>query len=457
MRNNKLLIVLLPFILCSSTGCDSSPKEETPESIFVTFKDYDDSVLFHEKIPYGTKASYIGETPQRDMTIDTVYTFSGWDKSLDQPLYANTVFNAEYTEETRKYVVTFNNYDGTLLQRINVDYGKTAMYTEYCPIKASTDEHIEYAFSGWDKDVNTYKIYSDTVFTAQFSMKEYVFATFNNYDGKQLQRSKVVKGKDAAYTGSKPTRDYSGTDKAYKFTGWDKPLTNMTDDTTFTAKFELLNIYTVTFKNYDGGILQKVKVIHGEDAEYTGRTPYKASESSGDYKYTYTFSGWSSPITNITSNLTVTAVFTKETATTGATAIREHLDQHGSGSYHNVTTSSSSNSNSTLGYNGSLFYMGYTNTSDLESYMAVSCFYGASAGSGLFELYDSGNLTFSASYNVDFSGHSCGNVSLKKINKCNYTSDKDISSIAALSIVAARVAVNNANKYCSNEGLPYVF
>lgn len=89
--------------------------------------------------------------------------------------------------------------------------------------------------------------------------------------------------------------------------------------------------------------------------------------------------------------------------------------------------------------------------------MAVSCFYGASAGTGLFKLYDSGTLTFSASYNVDFSGHSCDNKSPKKINKCNYTSEKDLSSIAALSIVAARVAVNNANKYCSNEGLHYVF
>ena len=114
--------------------------------------------------------------------------------------------------------------------------------------------------------------------------------------------------------------------------------------------FALQQHFCLSFsKNYDGGILQKVKVIHGEDAEYTGRTLYKASESSGDYEYTYTFSGWSSPITNITSNLTVTAVFTKKTTTTGATAIREYLDQHGSGSYHDVTTSSTSNSISTLG------------------------------------------------------------------------------------------------------------
>ncbi|MCB9498231.1 MAG: hypothetical protein H6688_02085 [Erysipelotrichaceae bacterium] len=526
MRRNKLQITLLALVLCLSTGCHSGPKETIPEFVFVTFKDFDDSVLLHERIPYGTVASYSGETPLRDMTIDKVYTFSGWDKSLNQPLYENTIFNAKYVEEVRKYVVSFNNYDGTLLQRINVDYGTTAKYTESTPIKQSNDEHIEYTFSGWDKNINTYTVSSDTTFTAQFATTEYVFATFNNYDGTQLLRSKVVKGRNATYsgstpiknsdderfeytfsgwdksltnlnidttftaqysttefvfttfnnydgtqllrskvkkggnatyTGSTPTRSYSGSDKVYRFSGWDKSLFNLSVDTTFTAQFDLLNLYTVTFKNYDGTVLQTVKVVHGDDAVYTGSTPYRSSTTSGDYRTTYTFSGWSQSTKNVTSNLTVTAQFTTSTTVTGATAIRNHLDRYGSGSYHNVETNSGYDWNSTLGYSGSYFYMGYTNTSSMESYMAVSCTYGSSSGTGAYQLYDSGVLMFSANYTIYFSNHAYSDIYCTSIKTNRYTTDSQLASVAALTILAARFAVNYANEYCSDNGLPYVF
>lgn len=526
MKKRKLLIILSAFTLCLSTGCHSGPKETTPEFVFVTFKDFDDSVLYHGRIPYGTAATYSGSTPLRDMTVDKVYTFSGWDKDLNQPLYENTIFNAKYDEEVRKYVVTFNNYDGTLLQRVNVDYGTTAKYTESTPIKQSTDEHIEYSFSGWDKNINSYAILADTTFTAQYIATEYCFATFNNYDGSQLLRLKVVKGRTATYTGltpiknsnderyeytfsgwdkplsnliqdttftaqfeitefvfttfnnydgsklysskvakggtavysgSIPTRNYSGTDKAYKFSGWDKSLLNLNADTTFTAQFDLLNIYTVTFQNYNGSVLQTVKVIHGEDALYTGSTPYRSSTTSGDYIYTYTFTGWSSSTKNVTYNLTVTAQYSTTTKVTGATAIRNHLDRYGSGTYHSVETDSDYDWTSTLGYSGSYFYMGYTNTSSMESYMAVSCSYGASSGTGVYQLYDSGVLMFSANYKIYFSNHAYSDIYCTSITTSKYTTDSQLASVAALTILAARFAVNYANEYCNDNGLPYVF
>lgn len=457
MRKNILFIVLATIVLCTSTGCKYETNDVTPETVFVTFKDYDDSVLMHTKIPYGTIAVYSGKKPSRETTVDKVYTFNGWDKNINQPLYANTIFNAKYIEEARKYVVTFKNYDGTLLQEVNVDYGSTAKYSASTPMKDSDDEHIEYKFLSWDKDINSYKIIADTTFIAQYSTIEYAFATFNNYDGTQLFRSKVVKGGTANYSGPTPTRAYSGTDKAYKFSGWDKTLSNLNADTTFTAQFDLLNFYTVTFKNYDGSTLQAVKVLHGEDATYTGSTPYRPSTTSGDYKYTYTFSGWSQSTKNVTSDLSVIAQYSTSTKVTGATAIRNHLDEYGTGSYNNVETSYSSGGTSTLGYSGSYFYMGYTNTSSLESYMAVSCTYGASSGTGTFQIYDGSTLMFAATYYVYFSNHQYSSIECKSISTNRYTTSDQLSAVAALTILAAKFAVNDANEYLSDRGLPYVF
>ncbi|MBP3411803.1 MAG: hypothetical protein J6K89_00930, partial [Oscillospiraceae bacterium] len=64
--------------------------------------------------------------------------------------------------------------------------------------------------------------------------------------------------------------------------------------------------YTVTFKNYDGTVLQTQTVHKGETAVYTAAAPVKAHDS----KYHYSFKGWDKALTNITSDTTVTAQFT---------------------------------------------------------------------------------------------------------------------------------------------------
>lgn len=61
--------------------------------------------------------------------------------------------------------------------------------------------------------------------------------TFKNYDGTELYTQRVEDGLEAIYMGIKPYREMNG-GKAYKFKGWDKPLTNITESVTLTAQFE---------------------------------------------------------------------------------------------------------------------------------------------------------------------------------------------------------------------------
>ena len=71
--------------------------------------------------------------------------------------------------------------------------------------------------------------------------------------------------------------------------------------------------YTVTFCDYNGTELKKVRVAKGGTATYTGTTPTRTADSN----YTYTFSKWTktqngyieADLTNVQSNMTVYALY----------------------------------------------------------------------------------------------------------------------------------------------------
>jgi len=141
------------------------------------------------------------------------------------------------------------------------------------------------------------------------SIIEKVTATFKNYDGAIIWSTEVEKGTSIEYKGPIPVREsIDPRIKEYKFTGWDKELTNITEDTVFTAQYsEIVNEYRVTFKNYDGTILFEDTVIYGEDASYTLDVPTKPSSAQFDFS----FIGWDKGLTNITEDTVFTAQFGK--------------------------------------------------------------------------------------------------------------------------------------------------
>ncbi len=69
-------------------------------------------------------------------------------------------------------------------------------------------------------------------------------------------------------------------------------------------------LFTITWKNYDGTILEEDKnVMYGTVPTYDGETPTREK----DKQYTYTFSGWSPSVESATESVTYTAQFSYAT------------------------------------------------------------------------------------------------------------------------------------------------
>lgn len=156
--------------------------------------------------------------------------------------------NLEITYGTLQWNVYYYNEDGsTLYQTTKVNNGGNA--SSYTANKTSTAKY-NYTFKGW-------------------SIEPYEpFAEAEDYDATQIDSN---------------------------------ALKNVTANRNIYAVFQpVIRSYTVTFKN-GSTTLQTKTVQYGQDAEYTGSTP---TDSTGKV-----FTGWNPEPTNITGNLTVSAVF----------------------------------------------------------------------------------------------------------------------------------------------------
>jgi uncharacterized repeat protein (TIGR02543 family) len=249
----------------------------------------------------------------------TGYTFSGWykDSSLTEAwdFTADTVTgNASvYAKWTiNSYTVTFVSDDGTtVLDTETVNYGSAATYNGQNPTKAA-DAQYTYAFSAWDVDYS--HITGNLTVTAQFShtLNEYG-VSFESNGGSEVTAQTVPYGNTV-------TKPADPTKTGYTFAGWykDSALAEAWDFTADTvtgnasvyAKWTI-NSYTVTFVDYDGTtVLDTETVDYQSDATYNGTAPTRAATTD----YAYYFSNWDVSYSNITSDLTVTAVYTRGTA-----------------------------------------------------------------------------------------------------------------------------------------------
>lgn len=128
----------------------------------------------------------------------------------------------------------------------------------------------------------------------------------DNGDVLEIDRD-VKEGTIPTYDGATPTKT-STEEHTYTFSHWSPTVVAIYQNTTYTANYSSgLRSYSVTWKNYDGSILEEDRVPHGSLPIYDGATP----ERAGDAQYKYLFTGWNPEVVRVDSDATYTARFNR--------------------------------------------------------------------------------------------------------------------------------------------------
>ncbi len=137
----------------------------------VRFENYDGTLLYSCYVDRGDNApdpvaTELIEMPTRPSSVSTVYTYSGWDRSLG-PITAPVTIAAAYSEKPRQYTVTWWAQPGIKLSEKTVDYGSEVVYEGDIPTRTEEEaQYNYYLFKGWDKstgfingDVDVYALW----------------------------------------------------------------------------------------------------------------------------------------------------------------------------------------------------------------------------------------------------------------------------------------------------------
>ena len=139
----------------------------------------------------------------------------------------------------QNYYVYFVNWNGVTLQWGDLPAGATPSYTGATPV-CEQNEMYSFTFAGWDKEIAP--VYDDTVYTATYALTPRIYnVSFIGADGVVLQSDTLEYGATPSYTGETPIK--ATDDKyVYTFAGWDKPISNVTGEATYTAAFSTVPV-----------------------------------------------------------------------------------------------------------------------------------------------------------------------------------------------------------------------
>ncbi len=288
----------------------------------VVWKDYDGKVLETDNnVSYGTMPEYNGTTPTRTADNTYTYTFNGWDKTLSA-VTGNQEYIAVYTNTYKTYTVSISK---NIQAAGIISGGGTYHYNDEVVLSASINSG--YYFIGWyngntevSKNIS-YKFNITTnnvVLVAKYASIEKCVVTFEVY-GSELgidapEPQTIIKGETATQPDDLQT---IVTDQyTITFGGWSKTSNNtyspfdfstpITSNITIYAYWIVtVNKYTITFKNYDGEILQSEDIEYGTYPSYNGEIPTKPATE----EYIYIFKGWDKEVVEVVGLETYTAVF----------------------------------------------------------------------------------------------------------------------------------------------------
>ncbi len=229
-----------------------------------------------------------------------------WDNTVPAIMPAEDLtFTAVYTPI--QYYLRFNSAGGS--EVTNFYYDITSTKALPVPVRDGA------TFKGWrvsasDGSWTKNKVYDiGTVLTGQYgnatltAVWEIEIHTVTWVAGDVTKVTMWYHGAVPSYDGVpyKSADDYN----SYIFAGWDKEITTVTQDVTYTAVFTAIErLYTVKW-SVDGFIKEEKLYKYGEMPVYSGAVPSRPSTSEFDF----TFAGWTPEVNKVTQDITYVAMF----------------------------------------------------------------------------------------------------------------------------------------------------
>lgn len=203
----------------------------------------------------------------------------------------------ELTSSKHHFTITWEMMDGTETEESYVE-GETPSFkgsTDVAPTNTQT-----FSFNGWSPAITEVTGNQTYMATYTASTRHYTI-TWNN-DG-DVTTEQYVYGETPSFKG---TTDKASPDEiAYVFTGWSPAIGPVASDQTYTAQYgSSARQYSITW-NVDGNISSEL-YDYGATPVYKGSTVKAPSN-----EYTYTFSGWNTPILPVTGTALYVAKFTQ--------------------------------------------------------------------------------------------------------------------------------------------------
>ncbi|CCV64247.1 conserved hypothetical protein (predicted large exoproteins involved in heme utilization or adhesion) [Alteracholeplasma palmae J233] len=272
----------------------------------VTFVDGNGKVVSKMEVRHGfTAETPIGIIPSKKSDLLYVYKFVKWDFDFNTPIEKPTVIEGTYEAIDRYYTITYFDGDNNVFDTEKVEFEKLAKGTKKIPTKLAVGNDA-YKFVQWDFDFNTPVTQNHRVYAEFSRVDRYYDISFYNDNGEFIELQRVEYLDSAKAPEKLPVKEESR-QFSYKFKGWDKDFTNVTENLDVYAVFEqTIRKYNVTFIDGNGVIFATQQVEFGKNAAIPVGIPRKDPK---DDITAYKFIEWDNSLDRIVEDRTLTARF----------------------------------------------------------------------------------------------------------------------------------------------------
>ncbi len=195
----------------------------------------DGNVYEHYDLFYNDPIT-LPEAPTKETDAQFIYSFKEWDGYTTGMTVTDDVsFNAVFNETLREYTVQFQS-DGKIIQSTVMKYGDVIVPPE--DPEKTTEEGIDYRFSGWAGYTSGMTVTGNVIFDALFVKSNHEYTIKFLVDGEVVDEQKLLYGNEIVPPEDPVKETANGIQ--YTFAGWENftPGMTVTDDASFNALFD---------------------------------------------------------------------------------------------------------------------------------------------------------------------------------------------------------------------------